>query len=65
MPFGRLLKPDEVARAVAYLCERRVRHDDRLDHRLRSAGARLGRGRGAAVKGDGGLRSPRSAALLG
>ena len=39
-PFGRLLKPAEVARAVAFSGERRVRHDDRLDHRLRSAGAR-------------------------
>ena len=35
--------------------ERRVRPDDRLDHRLRPAGARLGRELGAAVEGDGAL----------
>ena len=39
-PFGRLLKPDEVARAVAFLASARERADDRLDHRLRPAGAR-------------------------
>ena len=38
-PFGRLLKPDEVARAVAFLASAESGHDDRLDHRLRPAGA--------------------------
>ena len=39
-PFGRLLKPDEVARAVGFPGKRGERADDRLDHRLRPAGAR-------------------------
>ena len=40
MPFGRLLKPQEVARAVAFPGLRRVGHDDRLRDRLRPVGAR-------------------------
>ena len=42
-PFGRLLKPAEVARAVAYLASDESGIDDRIDHRLRPAGARRGR----------------------
>ena len=38
-PFGRLLEPREVARAVAFLVELGIRHDDRLDHRFRPIGA--------------------------
>ena len=37
-PFGRLLKPTEVARAVAYLASDEFGADDRGQHRLRSAG---------------------------
>ena len=47
-PVGRLLKPTEVARAVAYLASRE-RADDRIDHRLRSAGAGRGGDRRLAV----------------
>ena len=41
LPFGRLLKPDEVARAVAYLVERGIGPDDRIDHRFRPVGPGL------------------------
>ena len=34
-PFGRLIDPREVAKAVAYLASARIRADDRLQHRFR------------------------------
>ena len=49
-PAGRLIKPAEVARAVAYLTSGEFGIDDRIDHRLRPAGARRGRMCSLAVK---------------
>ena len=40
-PFGRLLEPDEVARACAFLASAEFGPDDRRDHRFRPVGARL------------------------
>ena len=67
-PFGRLIKPAEVARAVAYLASDEFGPDDRRQCRFRPAGARFRRRRAAsigAVAGRVNSAGRRRPALLG
>ena len=56
-PFGRLLKPDEVARAIAFLASMN-RVDDRQRHRLRSIRRRCRPTAGFRRRSRSGTRSP-------